>query len=129
MGVGFATKGWEWVLPSGLHPPCSQQFGGVAIGLDEAEKISLTEQVNATEDPADEPGGVGEGESRAAPRPPPPTPSSCLEGARLGCQGLRPHLPQSHKEEDFRQVKGHIHSESGLVDGGDGLWGRVGVRV
>lgn len=44
-------------------------------------------------------------------------------GAQLSCQGLRPHSPQSHKEEDFRQVKGHIHSESGLVDGGDGLWG------
>lgn len=47
-------------------------------------------------------------------------------GAQLGCQGLRPHSPQSHKEEDFRQVKGHIHSESGLVDGGDGLWGEGG---
>lgn len=48
--------------------------------------------------------------------------------AQLGCQGLRPHSPQSHKEEDFRQVKGHIHSESGLVDGGDGLWGEGGSR-
>lgn len=47
--------------------------------------------------------------------------------APLGCQGLRPHLPQGHKKEDFRQVKGHVHSEAGLVDGGDGLWGRVGV--
>lgn len=50
-------------------------------------------------------------------------------GAQLGFQGLRPHLPQSHKKKDFRQIKGHIHSETGLVDGSDGLWGRVGVGV
>ena len=59
----------------------------------------------------------------------PPPPVHAWKEWGVGCQGLRPHLPQSHKEEDFRQVKGHIHSESGLVDGGDGLWGRVGVRV
>lgn len=58
--------------PAGLHPPCSQQFGGVPISLDEAEKGSLTEQVCAAQDPADEPGGGGEGETRA-------TPSSCPE--------------------------------------------------
>lgn len=65
--MGLSTKGWEWVSSAGLHPPCSQQSGGVPIGLDKAEKSSLTEQVRAAQDPADEPDGGGEGESGAAP--------------------------------------------------------------
>lgn len=47
-------------------------------------------------------------------------PSSCLEEPSWA-QGLRSHLPQSHEKKDFRQIKGHIHSETGLVDGSDGL--------
>lgn len=40
-GLGLTQK--EWGLPASLHLPCSQQFGGVPVGLDETEKSSLTE--------------------------------------------------------------------------------------
>lgn len=113
--------GWEWVLPASLLLPGSQQFGGVPIGLDEANKIPLTGKVSAAQDTTDGPGGGSEGQCSATQFTP--------GGAQLGFQDLRPHLPQSHKKKDFRQIKGHIHSETGLVDGSDGLWGRVGVGV
>lgn len=37
------------------------------------------------------------------------------------------HSPQGHKKEDLWQVEGDIHPEIGLVEGGDGLWGRRGM--
>lgn len=58
-----------------------------------------------------------EGESRARPRN--------QSGPQLGFQGAQgAHSPQCHKKEDLWQVKGDIHPEIGLVEGGDGLWGR-----
>ena len=42
-----------------------------------------------------------------------------------GAQGT--HSPQRHKKEDLRQVEGNVHPETGLVEGGDGLWGRRAV--
>lgn len=42
-GSGLLQKVRSGGLPAGLHLPCSQQFGGVPVGLDEPEKSSLTE--------------------------------------------------------------------------------------
>lgn len=54
---------------------------------------------------------------------PPPQSQTTLRGPRH-------HSPQQHKKEDFRQVKGDVHSEIGLIERGDGLWvvGGGGVR-
>lgn len=62
-----SVVGWEWVLPAGLRPPGSQQFGGVPIGLDEANKIPLTGKVSAAQGTADGPGGGSEGQCGATP--------------------------------------------------------------
>lgn len=87
------------VLPAGLHLPCSQQFGGVPTGLDETEKSSLTEQVSAAQDPADEPGGNHEGQSQTAL-------SSCLELPSWVVRARDPTYPRATKKKISGRSKG-----------------------